>query len=112
MTTALKTKEKPAHTPGPWKVCMHMESDDLVVRSNDIYQDIVANRQCDSYSLTNQIGAAAEREANARLIAAAPDMTALLAKLREMLATNAKVDWGVQDAAEEFKAMLEFIDNK
>ena len=84
------TKEKPAHTPGPWKICMHMESDDLVVRSDDIYQDIVANCQCDSYSLTNQVGAAAEREANARLIAAAPEMLEALRAVLPVLEGLAK----------------------
>ena len=33
-------------------------------------------------------------------------------QLRAMLATNAKVDWSMQDAAQEFQAMLDFIDNK
>ena len=33
-------------------------------------------------------------------------------QLRGMLATNAKVDWNMQDAAQEFQAILDFIDNK
>ena len=33
-------------------------------------------------------------------------------QLRGMLATNAKVDWNMQDAAQEFQAILDFIDYK
>lgn len=33
-------------------------------------------------------------------------------RLRAMLVTNTKVDWDMQDAAEEFQAILNFIDNK
>jgi hypothetical protein len=33
-------------------------------------------------------------------------------QLRAMIVTNTKVDWDMQDAAEEFQAILNFIDNK
>ena len=40
------------------------------------------------------------------------DAHALLEELREMLETNANVDWSVADAADEFKTLLEYVDRR
>jgi hypothetical protein len=55
------------HTPTPWKVCRHSDNGELVVRSKSD-QGIVANCQCDSYSLDNQAGLEQECKANAEHI--------------------------------------------
>ena len=73
MTTAPKTEEKTAHTPGPWKqqdyaVCVAFNSDHCIMYK--------PNR-------TPRAMKASEYIANARLIAAAPTMAEAL---REVLA--------------------------
>jgi hypothetical protein len=40
------------------------------------------------------------------------DAHAILDELREMIVVNTNVDWDVQHAAEEFDALLEFIDKR
>ena len=59
------------HTPGPWYVCHHDDNSEIVVRQSG--GDILANLQCDLYDAENRT---TEIEANARLIAAAPDLLA------------------------------------
>ena len=61
------------HSPGPWIVDRHADNEELVVRSDPDW-GIVANCQTDSYSLSEQENLMAEIQANARLIAAAPEM--------------------------------------
>lgn len=65
------------HSPGPWIVDRHADNEELVVRSDPDW-GIVANCQTDSYSLSEQENLMAEIQANARLIAAAPEMLNML----------------------------------
>jgi hypothetical protein len=64
------------HTPGPWNVSDHVNNNEIVVRSND--GDIVANLKCDR--VHNSMNGKTEVEANARLIARAPELLEALRK--------------------------------
>lgn len=63
------------HTPGPWNVSNHADNNDMVIRSND--GDIICNIDCDNVRdfMKDPVS---ESQANARLIAAAPDMLSVL----------------------------------
>jgi hypothetical protein len=62
------------HTPGPWAVKHHEDT--------DTYSIIVAGRQWNSWTVA-ALGHSKEDEANARLIAAAPDLLAVCQELEE-----------------------------
>jgi hypothetical protein len=66
------------HTPGPWAVVAHEDDDEGYAVVGGEYQMPVALPQ-------STVGGEAEELANARLIAAAPD---LLDALRRLLATS------------------------
>ena len=74
-----------AHTPGPWRMCgqdrggcicgiVWSESSDIPVADASLsgHDDLIDVRPSES-----------ERKANARLIAAAPDMAAMLIRIRD-----------------------------
>lgn len=63
------TKEKMTHTPGPWSIGNPPYGDRTYVYSNDATGSAIAN-----VKLTYVPRSMAELEANARLIAAAPDL--------------------------------------
>lgn len=67
------------HTPAPWKVSKHVDTNETVIRSND--GDIIANLECDKVQDFMK-DPKAEVEANARLIAAAPTMYEALVAIR------------------------------
>lgn len=70
------------HTPAPWKVSKHVDNGETVIRSKD--GDIIANLDCDNVKdFMND--PKQETEANARLIAAAPDLLEALIKARTLL---------------------------
>ncbi len=72
------------HTPGPW---LHQSRDRGGIGSiiSQVSEQQVAN--CSPYALGGDQALAIEQaEANARLIAAAPDMLALLERLEDTLA--------------------------
>ena len=69
--------ENARHTPGPWRVSAHDDNGDIVVRDYNMGA-IVANCSEEFYGdITPK-----EQSANARLIAAAPDMLAALEAAR------------------------------
>lgn len=64
---------EPKHTPGPWMIDRHADNGELVVRCHSD-KKIVANCQTDFYSSGSRENLMAEIQANARLIAAAPEL--------------------------------------
>ena len=92
MTAALKTEEKPAHTPGPWSIdtC----GDPIIINGPEDGRAIVA--WVPSAQDNPDEDWSPEELANARLIAAAP---ALAEALREILAECGDVPAGLSEAA-------------
>ena len=84
-----------AHTPGPWVACdPELWRDDPVVVYTDPGDDGNTVEVCEVYSDPASL---AERDANIRLIAAAPD---LLAACEDLLRRFGFTDWqSVHDAA-------------
>jgi hypothetical protein len=76
------------HTPGPWAVKHHEDT--------DTYSIYVAGRQWNSWTVA-ALGYSKEDEANARLIAAAPD---LLEALQTMLIAFAPPNYEEMDESE------------
>ncbi len=77
----MKTK----HTPAPWIVSQHEDNQDVVIRDND--GAIIANLSCDSfrdYGQTEDEHKEIE-QANAYLIAAAPELLDALESITETL---------------------------
>lgn len=62
------------HTPGPWRACNNY--------GYSIWR-IFASWRTGSKTVAEVVGDSAETEANARLIAAAPEMLELLAEIRD-----------------------------
>ena len=87
--------EKVTHTPGPWSVedCTPGESTGLRFAINS--KDNVIARTTDGWK---------EAQANARLIAAAPDMHEVLSELLDTLELSK--DYGFDDEYEKVRAVL------
>lgn len=89
---------RPAHTPGPWRVDHHYSCHSLVLAGSAVLFQTNCERGHD--------GETEESKANARLIAAAPDMLASLKELREAVAACFRVfamdGHEPQDLEEEF----------
>jgi hypothetical protein len=88
---------KTHHTPGPWS-----HANGIVVGGNKIVADYCASGKYDTASLR-------EQEANARLIAAAPDLLAAMLRLLEYPDNDGalhpgSLDW--EDAREAVKKAL------
>ena len=105
MTTAPKTEEEPAHTPGPWKVYGHgLYMNELAGKKHgSIFADDDSNdgdgRNICEIAASQRIVFEDKRrhddfvhshedEANARLIAAAPDMLAALKEVAEVASST------------------------
>jgi hypothetical protein len=70
------------YTPAPWTVSKHVDNGETVVRSKD--GDIIANLDCDNVKdFMND--PKQETEANARLIAAAPELLGALTKAYDVI---------------------------
>ena len=82
-----------AHTPRPWYVCHHDDNGETVVRQSG--GDILANLQCDLYDAENR---ATEIMANARLIAAAPDLLAAAKAIVRRLDNGDSIEPGWYEA--------------
>ena len=67
---------KHTHTPGPWAARYH--------ESTDSYTIHVAGRSWESYAVA-EVSDCVQDEANARLIAAAPDLLAALERIEPIL---------------------------
>jgi hypothetical protein len=86
---------KTTHTPGPWEVA----SSDVTV--------IVSQRPNEPYKVTvaETMGYKIEREANARLIAAAPDLLEALHDLLERVQTAGQYNRMISECNEAEKAI-------
>jgi hypothetical protein len=82
------------HTPGPWWVdTPHLN--DITSAAGDVC--VVPNKACEGASITFATSMAADREeawANARLIAAAPDLLASLTALADAAEKARRTDGG------------------
>lgn len=97
--TAVITEQQAAHTPGPWSVCF--DHPDPECRDSIAY--IRPTSPVDGFWEANEIGTvyacdgSDERKANARLIAAAPDLLEALiaaeAALNRIRCTSRTVPW-------------------
>lgn len=76
-------EEMSGHTPGPWVVKGGLEPDTLCVT------DYESSYIVDRFKLG--VHPAEQKQANARLIAAAPDMFELLLYIRNLIASDAPV---------------------
>jgi hypothetical protein len=72
--------DKAKHTPGPWEV---RKSEDSPQRCSEIYGDVHGARCTNIATVWNTLKG--ERESNARLIAAAPELLDLCTELRNCL---------------------------
>jgi hypothetical protein len=70
------------HTPGPWEV---MKNEPTVIRGHNRDKPY-------SFSLAETMGYKENREANARLIAAAPDMLDILEQVSDMVIAGSYPD--------------------
>lgn len=85
---------KAKHTPGPWRITDHAESAVFVYAGDNQYLNHVAR--------VHNTPTKATRQANARLIAAAPDMLAMLKQLRDLLQNETGLDTRIwEDTAQE-----------
>lgn len=85
------------HTPGPWELSEHKNSDGrCVVLANGIVLALVCARASSPASGRQYF----EKDANARLIAAAPE---LLAALKHLV----RYDFGDSEGAKEARAAIE-----
>jgi hypothetical protein len=75
------------HTPGPWAVKYHEDT--------DTYSIYVAGRQWDSWTVA-ALGHSKEDEANARLIAAAPAMLKALYRITHPAADESDLEFALQ----------------
>jgi len=86
------------HTPGPWRVEDDVQGCKNIFAGTDAFATVHADR--DSVAYTHGIDEA-EDAANARLIAAAPDLLAMLQKWYE-----AEYDFRICPTKEEIEAVL------
>ena len=75
---------EPKHTPGPWMIDRHADNGELVVRCHSD-KKIVANCQTDFYSSGSREKLMIEIQANAQLLAAAPEMLEALSRCKNEL---------------------------
>lgn len=85
------------HTPGPWK--MYLTEDE----AGDLIYNIGTVAKGDFIADTGYLGSAAKRKANARLIAAAPE---LLAMLEEFVSDIRVAYLGLSDACDIHETAL------
>lgn len=71
-----------AHTPGPWIICEH-EHANVIWADNGVICDVFHANEDDD--MTACVESPKESEANARLIAAAPDLLGVLNAIDEWL---------------------------
>lgn len=83
MTTTTETVTIPLnyHTPGPWAICEHDHAN-VIWADNGVICDVFHANEDDE--MTASVESREESEANARLIAAAPQLLAALQKIAEM----------------------------
>ena len=77
LASQLKWAQRMSHTPGPW----------IIDLENDIYITVHAEHR-DICDMTVDFGDVAEAEANASLIAAAPEMLRALEAAREFISNG------------------------
>lgn len=89
-----------SHTPGPWVVALSDSSGDLFVREATPY---VLGRRLAVARVTSVSRADTEINANARLIAAAPDLLAALEEILGLTPEDAILDEDIVRAREAVK---------
>ena len=91
---------KPKHTPGPWRVTL---PDECIVTNDDGHEVADCSAWYEGFPETCA--------ANARLIAAAPDMLAALKKIIATGNTPPLPGESAEDMLKEFNAFCEIIDD-
>lgn len=94
------------HTPGPWKFdeTVHDNRERCFVRSTVLYPG--ADKGASVCKVTAVLGREA-LDANARLIAAAPDLLESLVELENMASTAANLFWKSEQWAPMAKAIMQ-----
>jgi len=92
------------HTPGPWFVSVHDDNNETVVRcrENQGYEPIICNCEYDNIDIVT----VEELAANARLIAAAPNLLAACKDLVRRAETMTDGEWGEPEEIAQAKAAI------